>query len=293
MPEITKNKLCLGSANFSMEYGITNKTKIYTLSELRNLLKFAVSSGITMIDTARTYGKTEKRLGRADVRNFDIITKIKSINSSHSENAIKVFIECSKRDLWIDKLYGLLLHSPNELLGNDGEAIANGLRRVRDQGIVQKVGLSIYGPENLDLIIKKFKPDIVQAPYNIFDQRLLISGWAERLKTMGVEVHLRSVFLQGLLLLHPKKLPKKFEIWEDAFLRWYRFQQESNSSATDLALGHCLSQKWADKIIVGVDSISQLEELVSIKQLDIKLPQIFKSKLTDTRIIDPSTWMGL
>lgn len=286
-------KLGLGTANFSSHYGIANENGILAFEELSAIVKYAGLCGIKTIDTAEAYGDAEKVLGQLGVTNFDVITKVGLITGNHIKKSIQMHIERTKALLCSQKLYALLLHFPDQILETEGAKLALALNTARDIGLVEKVGISIYGPENLDKIIELFQPDIIQAPFNIFDQRLLNSGWVDKLKSLGVEIHVRSVFLQGLLVMTRKKLPARFDAWENVFDEWFGMQKELKCSAVDLALGFCLSQDWADQIIVGVDSLEHLKKLVEVTAIEVQLPKVFSENFNDDRLISPSSWKNL
>ena len=132
--------------------------------------------------------------------------------------------------------------------------------------------------------------DIVQVPFNIFDQRILSSGWAGKLVDNDTEIHTRSVFLQGLLLMEEANLPPYFtRNWPELFNSWYRFLENSHVDALTNALGFALKQPWINKIVVGVDTVSQLKSIINIeKYSDFKYTPQFNCD--DENLIDPSKW---
>ena len=155
-----------------------------------------------------------------------------------------------------------MLHRPEVLLGNHGRSIIKDLLTLKEQSVISKVGISVYSPNIIGAISKLFQLDIVQAPFNIFDQQILSSGWSDKLKENGVEIHTRSVFLQGLLLMKQSTLSNYFtKNWPDHFDTWYKFLKFNRADALDIALNFALKQDWIDKVVVGVDSVSQLRAL--------------------------------
>jgi len=164
------------------------------------------------------------------------------------------------------------------------------LRHLKENGLVKNIGVSIYGPELLDSLSKVLELDIVQAPFNVFDQRILTSGWSDRLKERGTKIHTRSIFLQGLLLLQKSKLNGFFvKNWPDLFANWFAFQNETGVRAETIALDFGLRQQWIDKIVVGVDTVDQLSQLLMIESLDrcAISPQI---SFEDEKLLNPSNW---
>lgn len=285
------SKLAIGTANFGLDYGLNNVSGKVSDHELSSIIEFALQSGIKTIDTAQTYGDSEERLGRCSNLELQIITKIGvGLDKDYHKNAVSTSIETSLRNLNVDRLYAVLLHQPELLLGVNGIEILAELKFLKSQKMIEKIGVSIYSPEILHDIINVFEPDIVQAPFNVFDQRLYVSGWAERLKSMGAEIHIRSAFLQGLLLMKNHELPARFQMrWAAVFERWFAHQKEFGHSALEIALSFCLEQSWADKVVVGVDNVKQLQRLVDIETQSMS--NISASfAVEDELLITPSNW---
>ena len=286
------SKLVLGSANFGLNYGVANNTGKISKSDLIDILLFAKKAHIDIIDTAQAYGDSEVRIGSLCTdNNFNFVTKIGAefTNKTLDHNIINCVSESCSR-LNQSRLYAVMLHRPEVLLGNQGGKVVRQLHILKERGIISKLGVSIYSPEILTAIAEVVKLDIVQVPFNLFDQQILLSGWAEKLKGNGVEIHTRSVFLQGLLLMQQSVLPDYFmKYWPAHFEAWYKFLNDYKADALEVALKFALKQAWIDKIVVGVDNVSQLKELVKIEkspeQIDFPL-----LACDDTNLINPSKW---
>ena len=286
------SKLALGSANFGLDYGLANKSGKVSINDLAGILFFAQEAGIDVVDTAQAYGDSEARIGSlCDDGQFNIVTKIGvGFEKEYVDHNVINSVKQSCRRLNQSRLYAVMLHRPEVLLGSQGSAIARDLRTLKEQGVITKIGISVYSPEIIAAISKLFKIDIVQVPFNIFDQQILSSGWSEKLKQNGVEIHIRSVFLQGLLLMKRSSLPNYFvKHWPTRFDTWYKFLNESRADALNVALKFALNQDWIDKIVVGVDSISQLKALVEIEKSSVSLdfPLL---RCDDPNLINPSKW---
>ena len=186
------------------------------------------------------------------------------------------------------RLYAVMLHRPEVLLGDQGRKVGRELQMLKEQEIVSKVGVSIYSPEILTAISGVLKLDIVQVPFNVFDQQILSSGWSDKLK-YWVEIHTRSVFLQGLLLMQRSSFEYFINYWPAHFDAWYQFLNFNRADALEVALKFALQQDWIDKIVVGVDSVAQLKALVEIEKSSepIDFPLLGCS---DPNLIDPSKW---
>lgn len=287
------SKLALGSANFGLDYGVKNDLGIISDSELADILSFAQEACIEMIDTAQAYGDSETRIGSlCDDNQFKCITKIGAevANGSRDHN-VTSSVKQSCRRLNQSRLYAVMLHRPEVLLGNQGGEVVRALQNLKAQGIISKVGVSIYSPEILDAISGVVKLDIVQVPFNIFDQQILSSGWSDRLKCDGVEIHIRSVFLQGLLLMQRSNLPEYFlKQWPAHFDSWYEFLSVNEADPIEVALKFALQQNWIDKIVVGVDNATQLKALVDIEKSSepTNFPLLGSN---NPNLINPSKWV--
>jgi aryl-alcohol dehydrogenase-like predicted oxidoreductase len=285
------SKLVLGSANFGLRYGISNNGGKLEKTELINILNLAEASGIKTIDTAQAYGDSEQRLGSLLRSKFDVITKIGvNLVSSHANNQMTSLVVESLDRLAVDRLSAVLLHRPELLLGPDGPVIASELNNLKEKGLTDKIGISIYSSEILAKINKLIELDIVQVPFNLFDQRILKSGWSEKLKEKGTEIHTRSTFLQGLLLMKRSEIPKYFsKNWPTLFEEWFYFQRKTGAPADEITLDFALKQSWIDKIVVGVDNALQLDRL-----LQIEVSKRCKSSpyfdVDDIDLLDPSRW---
>jgi len=202
-------------------------------------------------------------------------------------------VEASLARLGQKQIYGLLLHRPNDLLGAQSKLLIEALIALKEAGVVQKIGISIYSPDELDAIRKKVQIDLVQAPVNVIDRRMETSGWLDRLKDDGVEVHARSVFLQGLLLMERGKIPQKFSRWSMLWDAWHEKLQNSGASPLAACLAYPLSLRQIDHVIVGVDAATQLAEIIQASnKTEADLDTSFMTS-TDTNLISPSNWNHL
>jgi len=284
-------KLILGTAQFGQNYGITNVTGKVSAVEIKSIFKNARSNQINTLDTASSYGDSEKVLGNIGISDFDVITKLPSIGSSTSkiyENYENVIVS-SLKDLKVSCIETVLLHRPEELLSFYGDAIYDALRKLKDRGLVNRIGISIYSPELLEDINPKYLFDVIQVPLNVFDRRIISSGWLTRLSQMGVSVIARSVFLQGILLSQVNDLPAYFSQWRPHFKQWIEFYQGNGLSALEASLQFILQVPEIDKIIVGIESDRQLTEVVRA----INNPVIIKSnhlETADLDLISPVHW---
>ena len=286
------SKLALGSANFGLNYGLANNSGKISESELSDILLFAQAASIEVLDTAQAYGDSETRIGSiCEEAQFKFVTKIGAeVTSGSCDQNVTNSVKQSCRRLNQSRLYAVMLHRPEVLLGDRSRELVRELYTLKELGVVSKVGVSIYSPEILTSISRVVKLDIVQVPFNLFDQQIVSSGWSDRLKSNGVEIHTRSVFLQGLLLLQRSSLPEYFrKYWLAHFDAWYKFLSYNRADALEVALKFALQQEWIDKIVVGVDGVSQLKALVEIEKSSEQtdFPTLSSN---DPNLINPSKW---
>ena len=287
-------KIALGTVQFGLEYGVANQKGQVFEYEAKKIIEYAKEHNIDTIDTAIGYGDSEQCLGGIGVKNWDIITKIpeipqncKDINSWIDDQ----FMESLNR-LKVNNVKGLMLHRPMQLVDSIGQEIWLKMKDLKKNNLVDKIGFSIYDPEELDKLYDDFHPDIIQAPFNIFDQRLETSGWLEKLHNSGVEVHIRSVFLQGLLLISAKDRPIEFKRWAYLWKILDKWLAEEGLTPLEACIGFANANEYISHIVVGVDSKSQLKQILEASD---KVLDFFPSSIitTDQSLINPSNWTDL
>jgi len=286
--------LAIGTVQFGIRYGISNKEGQVNLNKQKEILSYAQKMGIDMLDTAIEYGESEANLGKCGVNNFKLVTKIPPIpnNLINVTEWIEKHVSDAIKRLGLVSLYGLLLHRSDDLLKYDGEVIRC-LKNLKISGVVKKIGVSIYSPHELEKIIDSNSIDIVQSPFSIVDRRVQTTGWLHKLSSLNIEVHARSIFLQGLLLIPKNKLPKKFLKWKELWNKWYTWQAD-NPRFTPLhaCLGFVNDIQNIHRIIIGVENLKQIEEIVNIKKIlePIDFPNISSD---DQELLNPSNWSKL
>lgn len=280
------NKIGLGSVQFGINYGISNNDGITKYDEVKRIIKFSKEKGIDMIDTAFGYGKAEEILGKIGVNYFNIVSKFNSKN----KNEIYSNLELSLKKLNTKSLYGYLAHKPSMILENLD--IWNIMNDLKDFGKVKKIGFSFNDPIEVEKMLdKNILPDIVQIPFNIFDNRFKKSF--KFLKKNNVEIHSRSAFLQGLLFIKPNKLPHNLKAFYEKLFDLNILVKKNKLDISALSIIYCTSQLYIDKVIIGVQSLDQLKQNLDIKislneDLISELKELnFKKKLY---LLNPSNW---
>ena len=288
------NRLALGTVQFGLPYGVANKIGKVSLSESKAMLEFAKNNGVDMIDTAISYGDSEQSLGVLGTDSFRLVTKLPGMPENQIDIDAWVDLQLKKSflRLGVDNIYGLLFHGTNQLLSQNGSKLYEAILKFKENGKIKKLGVSIYSPKELESIIPHYNFDLIQAPFNLIDRRLSSSGWLKRLKDMNVEIHTRSVFLQGLLLMKQKDIPYKFSAWNEIWLKWHSWLIGQEHSAIEACLAFPLSFPEIDRVVVGSESLSQLTQIVqALDNLSVQnLPYL---KSDDEKLINPVNWEAL
>ncbi|MEW6689349.1 MAG: aldo/keto reductase [Pseudomonadota bacterium] len=290
-------KLGLGTVQFGQAYGITNRAGRPSTADALRILDVAARAGIDLLDTAHSYGNAEAVVGRwiAAGGRACIVTKTPVFGvptlGAHHAAWLKSALEQSLRRLGLKSVYGLLLHAADDLRGAGARWLVDAMCELRAAGKVAKIGVSIYTARQLDAAVALLAPDIVQLPLNVFDQRLLESGHVAALARDGVEIHVRSVFLQGLLLLRPDQLPSHLHDAAEPLQRWRRHLAEQRLSSLEGALAFAAQIPHARRVLVGVNSTQELSQLVAAATSPCRA-QIDYSQFSfaDERILNPALW---
>lgn len=290
-------KLGLGTAQFGLSYGISNRIGQTPKEEADRILDVASENGIDLVDTAFAYGESEAVLGEiaSSKAGFRLVTKTLPIRKerlvSDDIDRIKDAFFASLKKLRKENIYGLLVHDACDLLVPGGAALASLLGDLRRQGYVEKIGASIYDGAQIDRITAIVKPDIFQVPLNILDQRLLESGHLSKLKLMNIEVHARSIFLQGLLLMPTNDIPQSLQRARPLLEALHNDLAIHGLTSTQAAMMFVKRTKEVDHIIVGVNSAAQLEENIEAYQSDVQEWFDFSPfSCSDESVVNPSKW---
>lgn len=288
-------KLTIGSAQFGLPYGISNVAGQVSFHEVDKILNLARKHNVDMIDTAIAYGDSESVLGLVGVKDFKVITKLPVLpnDSADFTGWVEKHIEESLVRLNKSSVHGLLVHHAECLEGSDGEKLGFALDKIKSSGLVEKVGVSIYQPSVLEKIMGNAPIDIVQSPFNVVDMSIISSGWLDKLYEAGVDVQVRSIFMQGLLLMDRSSIPDKFNRWSALWDHWH----ESLSTYGLDALSECVSFvnsfSKVSRVVVGIESALQLQQVLSAIDLSATPPDWSQMTCHDDMLINPSNWTKL
>ena len=246
---------------------------------------------IDTLDTAIVYGESEALLGSIGIGNWKVISKIPSvpIDCTNIGEWVKESVYSSLNRLKVNRLHAVLLHSSGELLKEHGRDLYLSLLKLKQEGLIHKIGVSIYDPSELDFLCNTFDIDIVQAPFNILDRRLIDSGWLHKLDKLNIEVHIRSVFLQGLLLMKPSERPIYFNDWNPVWSTLDGWVADHAVSALQACIGVALNIPQISRIVVGVDNLVHLKEICKASSYELVNPPT-KLACNDINLINPSLW---
>ena len=286
-------KIALGTVQFGIDYGVNSVDGQVRPEEVKKILSYAHSKDIDLLDTAPAYGDSEKTLGRMDISNFKVVTKTRHFDSLEIKNTdVKLLnndFHHSLKDLKQNSVYGVLIHDADDLLKPGAEKLFDKLQELKQAEKIVKIGVSVYDHSQLQSILDNFSIDLVQLPFNILDRRMIDSGMLATLRNKGIEVHARSVFLQGLLLMTEQSRHDKFKRWGALWKVWHEWLNDNQITALEATIRHAISMPEISKVLVGVDTADQLKEIVTAT-LGV-LPGIPTEMYTnDTDLLNPSNW---
>lgn len=260
-------KLALGTVQFGLPYGITNTAGQVTADEVTRILRRARELGLEVLDTAAAYGESERVLGRCgpDAHAFRIYTKtLPAGGAGMDADAIRRVVQgvrdslCS---LGVERLDGLLVHHAGDLLGAGGRDLHAALLELKAEGVIERLGVSVYSVDEAREATKRYHVDAMQLPLNVLDQSFVSSGELARLKQAGVEIHTRSAFLQGVLLA--EQLPPFLHTLAPGFARFKAVCAQAGMSQLEGSLAFLRQQGVIDHVVVGVVDAEQLEQIAT------------------------------
>lgn len=290
-------RLALGTVQFGLPYGVANTQGQVCYEQAEAMIGTMRKVGIDTIDTAIAYGEAETVLGRIGISGFRLVSKVPALREPALavDDWVVAQVEASLERLRVPSLGGLMLHAPDDLLGPHGADLARGLRRARDAGLAERIGLSVYSPEQLAALVDRLPLEILQIPFNVFDRRFVETGWLDRLVADDVEVHARSVFLQGLLLMSSDRIPSKFAPFRsliDDWHSWLAGDAAAGMSTVQACLAHVASYAGISRLVVGADSLAQLQDIIeAASTVPLRAPESLASPATP--LINPAQWNTL
>jgi len=291
-------RMCIGTAQLGMKYGIANKVGEVTSDSALKVVKSAVENGVRFFDTAHDYGRSEEVLGSiigklgigSDVQ---IITKLPNDFDYTNTVGLEEAVERSVRRLKVETLWALLFHrAPRQI----GEIAADKIARLKSDGIIGRFGVSVYHPDEAIRFLNSSSVDVVQVPFNLLDRRWIDRGVFDLAVANGKEIFIRSVFLQGLVLMNREELNGKGMAWADRYLSGIRsFAEQHELSVPLFAMQTVLQSAPQAKVIVGVESSEQLAENLELVRAESVKREVVSSWWENLggipeKLVNPTLW---
>lgn len=285
----------IGTAQFGLQYGISNTSGQISPYEAHKILDLMIDKNFSMVDTAPAYGDAEEIIGSFPSRKkLKLVTKTAQLNSEEftKETTAQILSEfkSSLQRLNVDTVYGLLIHNICDLKKPGFARLADNLSKLRDDGLIQKLGVSAYSIEDIHTAHQHLDINLAQVPINVFDQKFNTPETIAFLEKTGVEVHARSVFLQGLLLQPVEAIQKKFHGLLQMRLKLADAARAEKLTELELALSFLHQVRFIDVAIVGVSTFEEFKQIMSADFEKLRLYDWTKFKISDPEIIDPRLW---
>lgn len=287
-----KNKLSLGTAQFGLDYGINNKTGKLSPPQVFDILESATQNQVHFLDTAPAYGDSQRTIGEYIARkgvHFDIVSKLPPC----SADEVETWCERTLQQLHTDQLYGYLMHSFSTYLS--APEIFGRMLKLKDRLCVQKIGFSLYSPDELDYLLEnEVQFDLLQIPYSIVDRRF--ESHFATLKGLGIEIHARSIYLQGLLFKKEHELTGNLVPFGQIIQMLRELSSKHNCEIDEIATRFVLSRQDICKIVVGVDNLNHFKRLLSITEFKgsdeeiMSIANRISSIEVDAEMLIPSNW---
>lgn len=289
--------LAIGTVQFGINYGVTNKTGKTPADEVKRIINYAREQNISVIDTSPAYGDSEKVLGDQDLDFFKIITKTAYIKNSKIEDdditEMENALQRSLQLLGVDSIDGLFVHNTGDLRKEGNQRFFEKLKEFKERGLVSKIGVSVYDHFEIDELYSKYSFDMIQIPISVIDQRLVDTFILQELKRENIEIHARSIFLQGLLLNETTQLPLSFKGVFPLLDKYFLYLKENGMSKLEGALKYIHDIEEIDYAVVGINNTSQLhqinEALRKVREIKEKF-DFSEFYCRDRQIIDPRKW---
>jgi aryl-alcohol dehydrogenase-like predicted oxidoreductase len=287
--EMSGSRLALGSAQFGLDYGIKNARGRIPEPEIIEIVRLAREAGIDTIDTAFSYGGSEEAIGAALLGNGSQGFKIVSKFPRPAGRSLRWYLDQTLSRLKRERIYAYLYHDFQSF--EEDRSSYGQLAELKVDGLVEKIGFSIYSPTELETIFRSgVEPDLIQFPLNVLDQRFL--RWIPELAARHCEVHVRSVFLQGLLLMDPQLIPGRLAAATELLQQLRECAREEGLALERLLLAFVLGVEGVSRVIVGIDGKQDLiTDIAQSADVSRRLTIDFaRFACLDENIILPTNW---
>ena len=283
------SQIILGTANLNKKYGFLKKS--IRFSEFKKIIKNSNKNKVRYIDTSINYSGVHKILGKLNLNKIKVITKI-SIPTNNNINAelwIEKIIKNIVRDLKTRSLYCVLIHHSNILLNNKYKKYILNLNELKKKGKIKKIGFSVYNLREAKILLKKYKFDILQVPLNIINQTFCDKNFLQNIRKKNIEIHARSIFLQGILLSKDLRKMKYFKRWRTLWKDYYNWLNKNRISGLTACLSFINGVKNISGYVIGIENEKQFKQVLDCKiKKNLKFESFLSQK--NKKLIDPSKW---
>jgi aryl-alcohol dehydrogenase-like predicted oxidoreductase len=256
------SKLGLSAAQFGLDNTSGSRGRPPE-AEARDMLAIAGRAGLSTVDASNIFGRAEQLFGEIAPRPIPFNLVIAAARADRGPDFVEAEARATVRRLGVERVHAIVVSNVGDLFGPHGDALWRRLLEMRDAGLVAKVGVGVHATDDPIGVVRRFRPELVQAPGSLLDQRLLVDGTLARIAEMGVETHLRSVFLNGLIFLPPDRVPAQLKGAAARLSRVRRMIAEGRSDPLQASLGFALSRQEASTVLVGCASAAELSAVIA------------------------------
>ena len=288
------SKLILGTVQFGLRYGINNTIGKLTEDQVFELLETAYDLGVRTLDTAEAYGNAHSVISnfhKQSKKRFNIISKYSSSNFDYPVDLVeRIQVHCSNFN--VNYLEGYMFHSYNDFKMNINNN-PNVLDNIKNSGLVKKIGVSAYSNNEIEDLLNFKNINLIQLPFNLFDNEYQRKEILEKAKKRNIEIHTRSVFLQGLFFKDINTLTNCLLPLKNNLSELSQILKNNNIAMESLALNYPLNKTYVDKVLIGVDSLEQLKNNIKATENDFDksiYEKIDCIQIKNTKLLNPSNW---
>ena len=282
-------KLGLGSGQFGLEQPVSARGRSRD-AEARDILSIAARAGVSVLEVGRHSQAVELTLGQVIPKPNPFRLTVTTVRPDRGADFAEAEVRAQIARLGVTAVDAIFAPSATDMLSPGGQALWDRLRELKDQGVCRKIGVSVYASDDPVGIARRFKPDVVQAPASLLDQRLIVDGTLSELAAMDVEVQLRSIFLNGVLFLPPDRAPSHLKAAAGRISRARRLIAEGRSDPLQAALGFALSRPEASAVLVDVASAAEMSAVIAAAMSPPPDLDWDEMALDDPAALDPRAW---
>jgi aryl-alcohol dehydrogenase-like predicted oxidoreductase len=279
------SKLGLAAAQFGLGGGPPPRGRAPE-SEAQAIFEVAERAGLSILDTSGVYGRAESLLGQVLPHPSPFRLTLGAVRADRGADFVEAETRAALRRLGLPRAHAVVVQNAGELFSPLGAAAWRRLQELRDEGLFERIGIAVHASDDPLGVVRRYKPDLIQAPASLLDQRLLNNGALAEIADLGVEVQLRSIFLHGLLFLPPDRVPAQLR----GISRVRRLIAEGRSDPLQAALGFALARKEASAVLVGVTSAAELSAVIAAASTPPPELDWDEMAIEDPEALDATQW---